>query len=330
MIIEKEKILAGRKAVDAYHVAHNLLHSKPWHKGVPEEHTPIVNNMMAELKKQGLSSLQELQAAEKALAVQERNEEIRTLALPAGNPIRFVDTSSLELEESWDRTRGAKELRLDGAISDTVYFRYSHLPAPVMTYADTPEGEKLAQRVTLLGVKARRSQHAHCGRAGRFIWQNDFTLQILTRGRFATLAEAKKTTCALCVQMLAALGVQDVVVTRNNFKVGDRKVATYVGWASYRTPDGIIDYASDKPGLASDVFSTEMIVTLDFDYNLAEQIFPGTREKVITLKEVLGHDVEPQTIKDAALASARAVFNSPVIAGNLEQAELDIIARGRL
>lgn len=54
--ISKDKILAGRKAVDAYREAHHALHSKPWHKGIPEEHTPLLEKLVADLEKIGITS----------------------------------------------------------------------------------------------------------------------------------------------------------------------------------------------------------------------------------------------------------------------------------
>ena len=55
-MVDKEKILAGRKAVDAYREAHRQLHSKPWHRGVPEEHTPLLEKLVADLEKIGITS----------------------------------------------------------------------------------------------------------------------------------------------------------------------------------------------------------------------------------------------------------------------------------
>jgi len=71
MAIDKEKVLAGREAVDAYRTAHAQLHSQPWHKGIPEEHTPLLEKLLADLKNQGFNSLDEFWEANKAL-----NEEV--------------------------------------------------------------------------------------------------------------------------------------------------------------------------------------------------------------------------------------------------------------
>lgn len=56
MAIDKNKILAGREAADAYRAAHAKLYNQPWHKGVPEEHTPLLEKLVADLEKQGYTS----------------------------------------------------------------------------------------------------------------------------------------------------------------------------------------------------------------------------------------------------------------------------------
>ena len=46
----------GRQAVDAYRLAHSQLHQAAWHKGVPEEHTPLLVKMVEDLELQGFTS----------------------------------------------------------------------------------------------------------------------------------------------------------------------------------------------------------------------------------------------------------------------------------
>jgi len=52
----REKILAGRNAVDAYREAHRQLHLEPWHRGIPEEHTPLLKTLVADLEIIGITS----------------------------------------------------------------------------------------------------------------------------------------------------------------------------------------------------------------------------------------------------------------------------------
>lgn len=83
-MIDKEKILAGRKAVDEYREAHRILHSKPWHKGISEEHNPLLEKQMAEFKKQGFNTIQGFFDASELLNIQElgfaSREDIKTEA----------------------------------------------------------------------------------------------------------------------------------------------------------------------------------------------------------------------------------------------------------
>ena len=66
-MVDKAKILEGRKAVNTYREAHRVLHGKPWHKGVPKEHRPLLENLLAKLKKLGFNSLQEFSTASETL-----------------------------------------------------------------------------------------------------------------------------------------------------------------------------------------------------------------------------------------------------------------------
>ena len=54
-----EKILAGRRLVEAYRTAHTKIHAKGWHKGVHKEHTPLLNAMKTGLAGLGFESLGE-------------------------------------------------------------------------------------------------------------------------------------------------------------------------------------------------------------------------------------------------------------------------------
>lgn len=65
------KVLKGRKAVDAYRTAHTALHNKPWHRGIPEEHTPPLNILLGGLKEQDFNSLAEFFGASEELNIQE-------------------------------------------------------------------------------------------------------------------------------------------------------------------------------------------------------------------------------------------------------------------
>ena len=71
------QVLEGRKAADTYREAHCQLHSKTWHRGIPEEHTPLLNKLLSELEKQGFNSLQEFWDTSEELNIQEVGFESR-------------------------------------------------------------------------------------------------------------------------------------------------------------------------------------------------------------------------------------------------------------
>ena len=68
---DKQKILAGRKAVEAYRTAHTKLYEKGWHKGIPEEHTPLLAVMRQKLIDLGFWHLQDFFDASEQLNILE-------------------------------------------------------------------------------------------------------------------------------------------------------------------------------------------------------------------------------------------------------------------
>ena len=64
---ERLGIISGRLAVDSYRLAHAQLHTTGWHKGIPQEHTPLLNNLLAELKEHGFMSLHQFWDASQEL-----------------------------------------------------------------------------------------------------------------------------------------------------------------------------------------------------------------------------------------------------------------------
>jgi len=58
-LVEKEKINAGRNLVGAYRTAHSKLYDHGPRKGIPEEHTPLLNVLKNGLNSLGFESLNE-------------------------------------------------------------------------------------------------------------------------------------------------------------------------------------------------------------------------------------------------------------------------------
>jgi len=84
---ERLKILAARKAVDAYRAAHAHLHRAGWHRGTPEEHTPLLEELVSELKKRGFISLDQFFDSSETLNIKTlgfaSRADFKTRATPA-------------------------------------------------------------------------------------------------------------------------------------------------------------------------------------------------------------------------------------------------------
>lgn len=52
----KKAVLLGRKAIEQYRADHPQLYVGGYYKGMHDAHTPLLNTMLAELKKQGFTS----------------------------------------------------------------------------------------------------------------------------------------------------------------------------------------------------------------------------------------------------------------------------------
>jgi len=55
-VIDKDRIIAGRSAVDAYRSAHSKLHANGWYQGISEDHTPLLEKLVSDLEKIGFTS----------------------------------------------------------------------------------------------------------------------------------------------------------------------------------------------------------------------------------------------------------------------------------
>lgn len=69
--MDKDQVLAGRLVVEAYRTAHVKLHEGSWHRGIPEEHTPLRNIMLKAFKELGFNTIQEFFDTSHLLNIQE-------------------------------------------------------------------------------------------------------------------------------------------------------------------------------------------------------------------------------------------------------------------
>lgn len=91
-MVDKAKISNGRVAVDSYRAAHAQLYAGGWHKGISEEHTPLLEKMLANFKVQGFNSLDEFFVASDQLNLEE-------LGLLGKTKLTEADLEALE--EKW-------------------------------------------------------------------------------------------------------------------------------------------------------------------------------------------------------------------------------------
>lgn len=54
--VDKQKVLKGRKAVEAYRQAHAALHKRPYYRGIHAGHTPLLEVQVAKLEQIGWQS----------------------------------------------------------------------------------------------------------------------------------------------------------------------------------------------------------------------------------------------------------------------------------
>lgn len=92
----KQRVLHGRKAVDAYRTAHIKLHQVPYYRSVHDDHTPLLDIMLRTFKKQGFNSIQEFFDASKLLNIQELG-----FAARADFEAKVTDADMEALEGMW-------------------------------------------------------------------------------------------------------------------------------------------------------------------------------------------------------------------------------------
>ncbi len=90
----KENILAGRSFVDEYRGEHTKLYDRGWHKGIPEEHTPLLNSLKNKLNAKSFDSIEDFFAA---------SDELNAIELGFNSFEDFNSRASDEDQEALDR-----------------------------------------------------------------------------------------------------------------------------------------------------------------------------------------------------------------------------------
>lgn len=69
--LERQQVRGGRQAVEAYRLAHRELHAAGWHRGIADGHKTLLDNLLAELEKQGFASVRLFASASHELNIEE-------------------------------------------------------------------------------------------------------------------------------------------------------------------------------------------------------------------------------------------------------------------
>lgn len=307
-MIDKEKVLQGREAVQEYLTAHAELHSKPWTRDVPAQHTPLINRMKARLQQLGFDTLEDFSQADEELKSIEYNEYLPSLALTPSKPLRLLDASSFSLPIWCALQEILPKLRSEDKIPDTLLFRYlqgGHYTAVIG--GNSNEAIAFKVRCEQLGIEYCRNIPSVRG----VIYRDDVLSELITKDRFLSLDDAWDALLSVVVKTLRAVGVvEDISVSGNGVEVLGKKVVMGIK-RKYE-----------------DVYRVSTTIYQDFDYELGAQVFdqPDIRDKVTTLKEVLGGEVPVEEFKVAFTQASLQTFSSPITEEQLTSEEESLLS----
>jgi len=125
VLVEKNKVVQGREAVDAYRVAHTALHSHGWYKGISEDHTLLLNTLLSSLKVSGFNSLDEYFLAEKPYLNGFLCEEFEAQAIQ--REVRLIDLRGSGHVYNLAAQEAIKFLNMEGVSPDTLIISHSEV-----------------------------------------------------------------------------------------------------------------------------------------------------------------------------------------------------------
>ena len=124
-MFSRNMILQGRVAVDGYREAHRQLHTGGWHKGIEEEHTPLLNTMLQSLKKTGFDSLEEYFIAEKPYQDEFIREDFEAQAIQ--REVRLIDLRESGHVYNLAAQEVIQSLNMEGVSPDTLIITHSEV-----------------------------------------------------------------------------------------------------------------------------------------------------------------------------------------------------------
>ena len=156
----KQKVLKAEKAFQDYRKAHKLLHHKKRHP-TEADHAPLVNKMLAKLKKQGFNSLPEFFQVKKACLDEILRDEFEKQAIP--REVRLLDLSQNDYAYLSAAARALDVLMQKGVSPDTLLITHSNIERQmgisISRDADVSEELNVAE-IRAANVAVFRSQYS--------------------------------------------------------------------------------------------------------------------------------------------------------------------------
>jgi len=295
---DKATIIQGRAIVDAYVAAHQALHSKPWIPGVPEQHTPLLNEMLSQLNQLGFNSAEEI-------SEEEYIEHLLGMSVESSSPLRFLDVSSLSLQSFVALNEVVLHLRAQDKIPDTLLYRYLEGGKTVAVGGgNSPKATAFAEKCKQLGIEYVRTQYGTRG----VLYHDDVLGRLVTKNN---RSDAWKAMLNAVVKTLWFLGVEAFAQPgSNNIKVSGKKIA-----------QGIKSTYKDVNFVLTAIFR-------DFDYDIGAEAFdqPDIRDRIITIKEALGRDIPRAEFKTAYIQSCRQALSNSTSEESLSAEEQSLLS----
>lgn len=313
-MVDKEKILAGRKRVGAYLTAHTKLYEHGWHRGIPEEHIPLVNRLLAQLKELGFDSVGEFQRAEREFLPEILVEDFDKQAIQ--REVRLLDLSQFSFVHNMAALEAISTLRQQDISLDTLVFPHSDIEKQVgVAIAIDADIDSIfnATEAEILGVPFVR---------------------MMIPSHIAALISSK-----IPMPFLFSKDIYDVRIGWELWFQIAEKTWSLLGISVERSQRNDLLVSGKKlTGLWVELHVGLMSGILELDFDLADRIYApraGTggraglmpSERLTTASLILKRQVGFQEFRDAFVQSIQEVLHITLIPSKLTMEENQLIAQ---
>ena len=304
--LSNQNIIKGRGAVDAYRAAHAQLHSAKWHKGLPEEHTPLLNTMLSELKKQGFNSIDEFFKIEHQFVL---TQGVLNLA---GKEIRLIDMSAESYFDFLALIEAERNLMVSKQIPNTLTM-FNPERYWITTGYNLEDSNEYVDLIKAKGLDVKLIINAP-GKGTAIIGRGSVACVLTLKAGLQELTDAYAQ--RFFTEILRGLGITGTSLDGNDILVGGKKII------------GMSNLNSET------VSALRAIIALDFPYDLAHIIksradkIPA-KDRVITARSILGKEVTTADLKRAFQIAVTTVFNTTLVIQTPSELELNLISKGR-